>query len=41
MNSAESNKPVVQDGMPTLSEREQFFKVQGSLHFLVVTVVIL
>ena len=41
MNSAESNKPVVQGGMPTWSEREQFFKVQRWFRVLIAAVVLL
>lgn len=41
MNSAESNKPVVQGGMPTWSEREQFFKVQRWFRFLIAAIVLL
>ena len=41
MNSAESNKPVVQGGMPTWSEREQFFKVQRWFRLLIAAVVFL
>ena len=41
MNSAESNKPVVQGGMPTWSEREQFFKAQGWFRFLIAAIVLL
>lgn len=41
MNSAETNKPVVQGGMPTWSEREQFFKVQRWFRLLIAVVVVL
>ena len=41
MNSAESNKPVVQGGMPTWSEREQFFLVQRWFRVLIAAVVLL
>jgi hypothetical protein len=41
MSSAESNKPVVQGGMPTWSERDQFFKMQRWFRVLIVGVVIL
>jgi hypothetical protein len=40
MNSAESNKPVVQGGMPTWSEREQFFKVQRWFRLLIAAIVL-
>jgi hypothetical protein len=41
MNSAESNKPVIQGGMPTWSEREQFFKVQRWFRLLIAAVALL
>ncbi len=41
MNSSESNKPVVQGGMPTWSEREQFFKVQRWFRLLIAAIVLL
>ncbi|MBI2758023.1 MAG: hypothetical protein HYX49_05025 [Chloroflexi bacterium] len=41
MNSTESNKPVVQSGTPTWSERDQFLKVQRWFRVLIAVVVIL
>jgi len=38
MNSTEINKPVVQGGMPTWSERDQYFKSQRWFRFLIVAV---
>ena len=41
MNSSAKNVPVVQGGMPTWSERDQFFKVQRWFRVLIATIVIL
>src|SRR5436190_20706417 len=40
MNNADSSTPIVPGGMPMWSEREQFFKSQTWVRFLVVVIVI-
>ena len=41
MSTSGSTSPVVQGGMPTWSEKDQFFKTRGWFRFLVAVVVIL
>jgi hypothetical protein len=40
MNSTEINKPAIQGGMPTWSEKDQFFKAQRWFRFLIIGIVI-